>query len=211
MKMHRSGLIQLGRRVVTCTLAVVSLVAYAGCVPVKFYKLDQDGQKNGEVGFEYWAPKSYLVVERNDDGATARVITVSDPSKPRVLEYQRTWGSTEVGFTSAKGIITEFNTKYDSKVPETITALAGAAKALPTKAGVGAGGPLENALEDRLRERAGLAGPAALLGSEENKSLNREIKQLIKELEGVQGESVKMYEIVVDANGNVRFKSVALP
>ncbi len=103
-------------------------ICASGCVPVKF--VDLGGDKTTDIGFEYYASKSYLLVESTKEGKKARIITFPDVTKRRSVKYLPIWGSAEVGFKVENGVITEFNNKYDAKGPETITALTGAAGAL---------------------------------------------------------------------------------
>lgn len=111
------------------------LLSAGACVPVKFIS-----KTDGDVGFEYYAPKTYLLVEATKEGKKARLLTLPDVTKRRAVKYQPIWGAAEVGFKVENGVITEFNNKYDAKGPETITALTGAGTALAT-AGASEGEP----------------------------------------------------------------------
>ena len=127
--MQRNNQIIVSRILLFLMSICVTLVSSVGCVPVKFLDTTDVKWWRGpkKIGFEYFAPKTYLVVETTKDGKKARLLTMPDVTKPRQVEYQPIWGSAEVGFKVENGVITEFNAKHDPKGPETVTALAGAA------------------------------------------------------------------------------------
>lgn len=101
-------------RVFSLSLVPV-LVVFTGCAHVRFENDDGD-----RVGFEYYPPKVYLVVQRTEAGPTVNILTLPDLAEPRYVKHKEGWGVTEMSFKVENGVLVEFNQKHDSKGPETL-------------------------------------------------------------------------------------------
>lgn len=112
------------------------LIGLNGCASIDFYEVNGDGTMT-EEGFLYYPPKPYLLVEKKDDNITSRIITLPDLAKPHRVKQNNGWGTADLGFEIENGMIKSFNSKTDSKGPETLTALTsmGTAKAAIDTAG----------------------------------------------------------------------------
>lgn len=104
------------------------IVCLAGCASIDFYEVQKDGAEK-EVGFLYYPPKPYLLIETKDDNTVTSIITLPDLSRPHRVKQDNGWGSAELGFEIENGMIKSFNSKTDSKGPETLTSIAGLATA----------------------------------------------------------------------------------
>lgn len=115
------------KKIVLLTVLVMIL---NGCASIDFYEVDKNGTMT-ERGFLYYPPKPYLLIETKDDNLTTKIISLPNLSKPHRVKQNNGWGTAELGFEIENGMIKSFNSKTDSKAPETITALAslGTAKA----------------------------------------------------------------------------------
>ncbi len=95
-------------------------VALAGCAHLEF--------KASEPGLTYFEPVPYLAVTRATDcKVTATVLVL--PGEQRTLRFHSGYGSSDLSATLSNGMLQSVGQKTDTKVPETITALAGVATA----------------------------------------------------------------------------------
>ena len=92
----------------------------SGCAGVKFTEGDGDEDK----GFLYYDAKPYLVIDETDDGEQWRILSLPDPTKPRRVKQIRGLGSSQMGFSTQHGLITQFNATADSQTDELLTAIA---------------------------------------------------------------------------------------
>jgi hypothetical protein len=77
----------------------------------------------GSEGLTYYDPKPYLFVATNKDCvSTATVVAV--PDKKRSLHFKTGYGSADLSAGLAGGLLTSVGQKTDTKIPETIGALA---------------------------------------------------------------------------------------
>ncbi len=121
---------KLNRLSVTFICLVVFFSLITGCASVNF--VDEDNEK---IGYEYYPPKPYLVIEPDKDGKRkARIFSVPDLSKPRRIVHKGGWGTLDFSFKVTDAMLTEFGGKFDSKGPETITAVTGGVASLATSA-----------------------------------------------------------------------------
>lgn len=90
---------------------------------MKFYDLSKSNSTDS--GFLYYPPKPYLLIEQSEKGISTKLISLPDLSRPHRLKHNEGLGSAEMGFEIDNGMIRSFNSKSDSKGPETITALTG--------------------------------------------------------------------------------------
>lgn len=102
---------------------IATLVCLTGCTNIQFYE-ENDGDLK-ETGFLYYPPKPYLLIETKDGNAVTSIISLPDLSKPHRVKQTKGWGSSELGFEIENGMIKSFNSKTDSKGPETLTAISG--------------------------------------------------------------------------------------
>lgn len=108
--------------------------AFTGCASVKF--LDKDGKN---TGFAYHPAKPYLLIQTEKSAATAKIISIPDVSKECFVKKTGFLGSADLNLTVTDSMLTTIGAKTDSKIPETINALAaltnaGAAVAKPQAA-----------------------------------------------------------------------------
>lgn len=94
---------------------VLSVFLLSGCAHLDF--------GNGK-GLTYYDPKPYLFVTISKDcAATATVIML--PGKVEKVKFDSGYGSADFSIGLSNGMITSVNQKTDTKIPETITSLAG--------------------------------------------------------------------------------------
>jgi hypothetical protein len=109
------------------TVRVASIVTLgfltAGCAGLEFSPTPQPD------GLLYYDPSPYLQITRGIDcSVTSSVVTL--PGQPRSVAFRSGYGSADLGVNLSGGMITQVNQKTDTKVPETITAMAGLATAV---------------------------------------------------------------------------------
>lgn len=95
-------------------------VCVAGCAHIDF----------GAEGLLYYEPTPYLFISRGADCASTATVVVL-PGKAKRMNFVPGYGSAELSATLSAGMITTVGQTTDTKVPETLTALA----ALRTAAG----------------------------------------------------------------------------
>jgi hypothetical protein len=113
--------------------------ALAGCAHLEFkaYKSEEPEQP----GLTYFEPVPYLAVAKGVDcKVTVNVLVL--PGEKRTLLFRSGWGSADLSATLANGMLQSVGQKTDTKVPETVTALAGAAAAFKGPAPGGAKEPV---------------------------------------------------------------------
>jgi hypothetical protein len=102
----------------------VFVIGLAGCSSIDFYEVKSDGTQV-DSGFLYYPSKPYLLVETKSDKTVTSIISLPDLSRPHRVKQDNGWGSAELGFEIENGMIKSFNSKTDSKGPETLTSIAG--------------------------------------------------------------------------------------
>ncbi len=108
--------------------AVAGAGLLAGCAQLEF----GSGYDGGAA--TYYDPAPYLMISYNKDcEATASLITLPDPTRPRHVRPRTGYGSAELSANFANGMLTSFGQKTDTKIPETITAATGLLKQLEIK------------------------------------------------------------------------------
>jgi hypothetical protein len=106
--------------ILVCLLTLIAaIIIRFGYSSVKFY----EGKK--EVGFLYYPPKPYLLIEEGEKGFVTKLISLPDLEHPYRVKHHAGFGTAEMGFDIQNGMITKFNSKNDSKVPETLTSISG--------------------------------------------------------------------------------------
>ena len=110
------------------TSKVVTLlvgIMLSGCAGIDF----------GDEGLTYYDPTPYMFVSTTDACVTTATVVVV-PEQKRHMTFRSGLGSSDLSATLANGMIASVGQKVDTKIPETITAIAGlgtAAKGLMTE------------------------------------------------------------------------------
>jgi hypothetical protein len=107
-------------------------VALAGCAHLEFKEFNQK-----EPGLTYFEPVPYLAVTKGAD-CKMTVAVLSLPGEKRTLFFRSGYGTADLSATLSNGMLQSVGQKTDTKVPETLTAVAGLAK---TAAGFAAAAP----------------------------------------------------------------------
>ena len=105
-------------------LLICFIAALTGCASIDFYEVAEDGTEK-ETGFLYYPAKPFLLVEMKDENIATKIISLPNLSRPHRVKQNNGWGAAELGFEIENGMIKSFNSKTDSKAPETISSLAG--------------------------------------------------------------------------------------
>jgi hypothetical protein len=95
----------------------------AGCAGVRVYS---DARMSRETGVKVFAPKPYLLVARTgskDKPIELSIIYLPDTNDAYYIRQKGGWGSSDLSVKTSNGILTEFGTKSDSKIPESLTAM----------------------------------------------------------------------------------------
>ncbi len=92
-----------------------------------------------EKGLAYYEPKPYLVVTTTAECAMTATLLVVPGAKAH-LSFASGYGSSDLSVTLSNGMIQTAGLKTDTKIPETITALAGAVTAAAGVRDLAAGG-----------------------------------------------------------------------
>lgn len=83
-------------------------------------------------GLTYNEPVPYMLVATTKECATTAIV-VSLPGRTRSISFKSGYGSADLAVNLQNGIITSVNQKTDTKVPETLTAIASLGTALGVK------------------------------------------------------------------------------
>ena len=110
-------------RSLQCLLLAGIAFVELGCAGVRVYS---DPTMKIETGIKVFAPKPYLLVSRT--GAKEKPIELSivylpDTTDALYVKQKGGWGSSDLSVKVDNGILTEFGTKSDSKIPESLTAM----------------------------------------------------------------------------------------
>lgn len=118
-------------------LCLFALTCLAGCARMKVTRLT--AESDYEDGIRFYRPVPYLVLTKDAKGAlAANVISLPDKNQEYVIQQEVGIGTSNLTVTLDQGWnLVALGHELDSKVPEMITALTGAAGALPFKAGGG--------------------------------------------------------------------------
>ncbi|HED36143.1 MAG TPA: hypothetical protein ENJ08_18260 [Gammaproteobacteria bacterium] len=97
-------------------IVITSAISVSGCASIDF-----EGK-----GIAYYDTVPHLFVSTPCKGPiTATVVAL--PGKKRTMKFNSGYGSSELSATFSNGMLVSVGQKTDSKIPETITALAAAA------------------------------------------------------------------------------------
>lgn len=148
-----------------------------GCASVKFYS---DDGLTKQTGLKYYAPKPYLLVARNetDKGTQVSVVYLPDLEHPQYARFTAGMGSSELKIDFANGILTSYGLKSDTKVAETLTALAAM--------GTAAGGVIRSAAEAAAASRTAPPPATASVDPETRDAAARKLEEVAGRLEGLR-------------------------
>jgi uncharacterized protein YbaR (Trm112 family) len=94
-------------------VSIALLFSMIGCASIDF----------GGDGLTYYDPKPYLFVTTTKDCvSTATVVLI--PESKKSLVFKSGYGSAELSVTLTNGMITSAGQNTDTKIPETLTAIA---------------------------------------------------------------------------------------
>jgi hypothetical protein len=106
----------------TCLLFLL----LTGCAPVKIYS---DPALSNNTGFKYYTVKPYIQIEKDSQSGAivkATVLYLPDLSNPQYMKVNGGLGSKKVDIELNNGTIDKLGLTSDTKIPETIEALAAA-------------------------------------------------------------------------------------
>ena len=104
-------------------VAVIFIMAFAGCTPVKFYS---DAGLTKKSGLKYYTVKPYLLVERetvNNSIVKATILYLPDLENPQYMAVKDGPGSKKLDLKLTDGSINTFGMETDPKIAESIAAL----------------------------------------------------------------------------------------
>jgi hypothetical protein len=108
----------------TAALASLLLLSAVSCTPFKIYS---DPALSKPAGFKYYTVKPFVQVEKDSQtGAIvkATVLYLPDLSNPQYLAVKNGWGSQKIDISLNNGSIEKIGLTSDTKIPESIEALA---------------------------------------------------------------------------------------
>jgi hypothetical protein len=100
------------------TCIIIGLLLLSGCA-----HLDFNDFTDGKGGATYYDPKPYLFVSTNKDCVTTATVIVL-PEKKRTVTFHSGFGSADLSVGLSNGMFTSVGQKTDTKIPETISAVA---------------------------------------------------------------------------------------
>ena len=141
-------------------VAGACLLVACAHVEIKPARLKDGRYDPQQVGARFYPPEPYLLWTPGAKGCTATIVNLPNLAEPWIVEVHPGWGSLDASATLTDGWnLTAFGQEVDSRGPDTIEALVGAAKV-----GVGAA-PLPSGKEtscpvalQRLRWKGGQTG-----------------------------------------------------
>tara|TARA_A100000171_G_scaffold48036_3_gene54924 strand:+ start:2036 stop:2464 length:429 start_codon:yes stop_codon:yes gene_type:complete len=97
-------------------ILVLAVLGLSGCAGVDF-----NADENGAV---YYEPLPYLFYSVTDKCISSATV-VSLPGKKRHLDFSSGYGSSSLSAEFSNGLLTKVGQTSDSKIPETLTSIAG--------------------------------------------------------------------------------------
>lgn len=94
-------------------VSIALLFSMMGCAHIDF----------GGDGLTYYEPKPYLFVTTTKDCVTTATVVLI-PEAKKTLVFKSGYGSSDLSVTLTNGMITSAGQKTDTKIPETLTAIA---------------------------------------------------------------------------------------
>jgi hypothetical protein len=173
-------------------LVVLCVLGFSGCARVALYSDEQ--LKGPETGFRVYYPKPYLLVAQTgskDNPVQASVVYLPDQKNVRYAKLKSGYGTAELSLAFQNGMLTNVGQKTDTKIPETISAIAGlatAAKGLMPQAA--------NYREISIKLKSVSEGLSVQLRKAEEKSLltKNELQVLDISIKKIQDASSLLYD-----------------
>ena len=112
------------KKSIFAAIAGLIILVLTGCAPVKFYSNQGLTEKSG---LKYYTSKPYLQVEKdpvNNSVVKASVIYLPDLANPQYMVMKDGFGSRKVDLKLSDGSINTLGVATDTKIAETIEALA---------------------------------------------------------------------------------------
>lgn len=97
---------------------IIGLLFVSGCAHLDFTDFT-----DGKGGVTYYDPKPYLFVSTNKDCVTTATVVVL-PEKKKTVTFHTGFGSADLSVGLSNGMFTSVGQKTDTKIPETISAIA---------------------------------------------------------------------------------------
>jgi len=107
------------------TIIIFSLMFYISCAPVKF---SSSPGLTGKTGLKFYPVKPFMLVEREQETnriVKATVLYLPDLANPQYMAVKDGIGSRKVDVKFTDGAINTFGFTSDTKIAESIDALAG--------------------------------------------------------------------------------------
>ncbi len=117
----------------TALLLTISIILLSSCSSVKFYNASTQEE---EDGVQFYYPKPYLLVtySTKDGGKdltlSTQIIYLPDLVNPKYAKLKSGFGASNLSIGLSNGILTAVGQQSDSKIPETISSIAGLATAI---------------------------------------------------------------------------------
>jgi hypothetical protein len=97
---------------------IIGLLFVSGCAHLEFTDFT-----DGKGGATYYDPRPYLFVSINKDCVTTATVVVL-PEKKKTVKFIPGYGSADLSVGLSNGMFTSVGQKTDTKIPETISAIA---------------------------------------------------------------------------------------
>jgi hypothetical protein len=123
-------------------MVIICAVALSGCAKLEFYK--NPDLSGPEEGVKFYYSKPYLLVTRTsikspdkteNSSVQCSVVYLPDQQNPVYVRMKPGYGSANLSLSIADGKLSSVGQQTDTKIPETIAALAGLKPAPPTLIG----------------------------------------------------------------------------
>jgi hypothetical protein len=101
------------------------IFSLTGCASVRFYT---KADLSGKTGLRFYTLKPYLLVEphsEKDNTIKTSVVYLPDLANPQYISFRPGIGSSELKLAFTNGSLSSYGVVSDSRVPETINAIAG--------------------------------------------------------------------------------------
>ena len=103
----------------TMLCCIVAAIALAGCARLDFGE---------DRGLTYYEAKPFLFVSTNKDCVSSAAVLML-PAEKREVRFVPGYGTADLSVALSNGMISNVGQKTDTKIPETMTSLAGLATA----------------------------------------------------------------------------------
>ena len=106
------------------TVVIITSLLFIGCAPVKF---SSNPVLTGKTGLKFYTVKPFMLVEREQETnriVKATVLYLPDLASPQYLAVRNGIGSRKVDIKLVDGAISTFGFSSDTKITESIDALA---------------------------------------------------------------------------------------